>query len=148
MKKQDNNFIDNNNIYSSYRIGEHWQFAVEIEDNDIVSNIGVNLHIKGEKPTTTRTVQDYESGTFTADLTQINCLKNSIDYNIDTVKKWNDFIKGDNPFLLKSHKGDVWIINVSDNPSRVYETSYPELSVKISYSWVQVDNINKSLVKG
>lgn len=148
LKKQDNNFIDNNNIYSSYRIGEHWQFAVEIEDNDIVSNIGVNLHIKGEKPTTTRTVQDYESGTFTADLTQINCLKNSIDYNIDTVKKWNDFIKGDNPFLLKSHKGDVWIINVSDNPSRVYETSYPELSVKISYSWVQVDNINKSLVKG
>ena len=54
-----------------YAISECWEFITGMTDNDITSNIGLAVHTgTGIKPKTTRTVTDYESGSFSADLLQ------------------------------------------------------------------------------
>ena len=48
--------------------------------------------------------------------------------------------------MLKSHKCDVWIINISDNPTRIYDsTSVLELT-NIKYDWIEVEDINDVII--
>jgi hypothetical protein len=132
-----------------YKISDTWHFIANISDNDIVSNIGLAVHTgTGTKPKTTRTITDYESGAFSADLLTITCPHHSIIDNIDRVKAWNNFIKGQNEFLLKSHKGDVWVINISDNPTRIYDSTSVFGLTNIKYNWVEVENTGKVVIEG
>lgn len=130
-----------------YAISECWEFITGMTDNDITSNIGLAVHTgTGIKPKTTRTVTDYESGSFSADLLTINCPDGQIVDNIDRVKAWTKFIKGKNDFMLKSHKGDVWIINISDNPTRIYDSTSVLGLTNIKYDWIEVEDINDVII--
>ena len=82
----------------------------------------------------------YETGSFTTQLVTLDCATDKIYDNIEKVKKWTQFITDDCLFLLKSDKGDVWVVAISDNPSRQYDESVDDIITTISYSWTEVDS--------
>ena len=49
-------------------------------------------------------------------------------------------------FLLKSNKGDVWIVCVSDNPTRIYDSSVAGVPTTVTYAWVEVEDIDNIVI--
>lgn len=122
-----------------YRPVETWYFKTSPQDASITQNLGISLYdTTNGMPLITRTQKEYESGTFTIDLMQLSCPDNEIKDNISFVKKWTKFINGENDFLYKNPKGDVWIINVSGNPSRSYSYGSQYMETTVTYEWVQI----------
>ena len=131
----------NRNVYQA---GETWRFVAGASPSDISYNLGIEQHIGTSRfPTTSRSNNKYDSGTFTAQLFTVECPTNTIRDDIERVELWQRFISGDNPFLLKSYKGDVWIVNITNSPTRQYEEGKPKIWTTVSYDWVQVDDIRK-----
>lgn len=133
---------DNKYSKTTYTIGDTWNFEVSPNSNDISTNIGSYLYEgTNSMPTVTRNDKEYESSTFTLDLMQFECPNGIVKDDIKYVKKWVNFITGQNDFLLKTPKGDVWIVEITnDNPSRNYSFGSEIISTNITYSWVQVQN--------
>ena len=123
-----------------YILGETWKFISAIESGDIIHNLGLTVHTGTSAfPTVTRTNNNYQSGSFTADLLSLECPSGKIYDDIEKVNRWIKFINGDNPFILKSDKGDVWIIAISENTSRRYDETTSLVLTNVSYSWVEID---------
>lgn len=123
-----------------YVLGETWRFISSIDSGDITHNLGLTVHTGTSAfPTVTRTNNTYQSGSFIANLLSVECPSEKIYDDIEKVNRWIKFINGDNPFILKSDKGDVWIIAISENTSRRYDESTPWILTNVSYSWVEID---------
>ena len=132
---------------TAYTIGETWHFVAGAEPSDISHNLGIVQHTgTSAYPTTSRANTKYESGTFTSQLMTVQCPANTIVDDIERVERWQKFINGDNPFLLKSDKGDVWIVNVTNTPTRQYDEKTLNKWTTVSYEWVQVDDVNKAYI--
>ena len=69
---------------------------------------------------------------------EIECPSGNIIDNIQKVKRWDKFINDDCLFILRSDKGDVWIIAISENTSRSYDESVEPILTTASYSWTEV----------
>ena len=138
-KKQSNlleSFVCNK---TPYKVGDTWNFIAEIDSGDITHNINRNVHVGTSKyPVVTTGENCYQSGSFTADLLSLYCPSGEIYDNISKVNKWIKFINDDCLFILKSDKGDVWIVAISDNTTRIYDESVDQILTKVSYSWVEV----------
>lgn len=132
---------------NQYTVGETWHFISDINSGDIAHNLGLVTHVgTSTYPTVSRTNNAYESGSFSANLLSLICPSGEIYDDIEKVNRWKKFINGDNLFLLKSDKGDVWIISISENISRTYDESTYRVLTSVSYSWVEVMNINDVLI--
>ena len=132
---------------NTYRAGETWRFVCGNQPSDITHNLGIVQHTgTSEYPTTSRANNKFENGTFTTNLLTVNCPGNQIVDNIERVERWKKFINGDNPFLLKSNKGDVWIVNVTGTPTRQYEESKNPILTTVSYEWVETDNVRHAYI--
>lgn len=130
-----------------YEIGETWYFISAVDAGSITQNLGIVSHIGTSKmPTTSRTNNKYQSGSFSADLFSIKCPNNEIVDDISRVNRWNKFISDDNAFLLKSSKGDVWIINIVNNPARTYQSEVRDFT-NVTYDWIEVDNTDNVYIK-
>ena len=124
-----------------YKVGDTWRFYAAIDSGEIASNLNRNVHVgTSTYPTISGTNNKYQSGTFTTDLVTLECSTDQIYDNIEKVNKWLRFITDDCLYILKSDKGDVWIIAISDNPSRSYDESVDDIITKVSYSWTEVDS--------
>lgn len=134
--------------YTNYRVTDTWNFITGINEGSITTNTNRQSHAGAYKYAQfTNDNNFYESGTFTANLLEIDCPNGSIIYDdIKKVQAWNDFIYNHSAFLLKSAKGDVWIVSIVNNPSRQYE-NYINLPTLITYEWVQIANTNKVIIK-
>ena len=127
-----------------YYIGETWHFVAGIDSGSITTNLNRTLHVGTSKmPTVTGTNNKYQSGTFSTNLLSIECPDESMYDNIEKVDRWQRFINDDCLFILKSDKGDVWIIAISDNTSRTYDESADPILTNVSYSWVEVEEADK-----
>lgn len=126
-----------------YKVGDTWTFYSAIDSGEIVSNLGRTVHVgTSTYPSVTGTNNKYQSGTFSTDVVTLDCTSEKIYDNIEKVRAWLDFITDDCLFILKSDKGDVWIVAISDNPSRSYDESVDDIITKVSYSWTEVDSPN------
>ena len=76
----------------------------------------------------------------------VDCPGATLRDDIEKVELWQKFISGDHPFLLKSYKGDVWIVNIINTPTRQYEEGKPKIWTTVTYEWVQVDDIHKAYI--
>lgn len=122
-----------------YVVGETWKFISDIDSGDIAHNLGLNVHVgTSALPTVTRTNNNYQSGSFRTRIMSLECPSGEIYDNIEKVERWNKFITGDNAFILRSDKGDVWIVAISDNPSRTYDETFNPILTSVAYSWVEV----------
>lgn len=130
-----------------YQIKDTWNFECEVKDNNITTVLNIQTNeSSGQRPITTRDGTDYESGSFSAMLYTLDC---SIGEYVDTfakVKAWKKFISQDCLFMLKSPKGDVWYIAVSDNPTRQYDNSYNELPTTVTYNWIESEDTDKVII--
>lgn len=124
-----------------YKVGDTWLFQASIDSGDITCNLGRNTHVgTSTYPTISGTNNKYESGTFTTQLVTLECATDTIYDDIEKVKKWTNFITDDCLYILKSDKGDVWIVAISENPSRQYDESVNDIITTVSYSWTEVDS--------
>ena len=132
---------------NAYSPIETWNFATIPDSNDIISNLGINLYDgTNGMPLLTRINKEYESSSFSLDLLQLKCDSGEVADDISLVKKWVKFINGDNDFMLKNPKGDVWIIEVTGAPSRAYEYGTDIMVTTIKYDWVQVADTDKTAI--
>ena len=87
------------------------------------------------------------SGTFNGAIVQANCdgeVKWKDDINL--VKAWRDFITRDCIYLLRSQKGDVWVVNVIDNPTTTYDEKYKPITTSVSFNWAECASIDDIMV--
>ncbi len=131
-----------------FNIGTTWNFICNADGGSITNNMNSQIHVgTSAYAQTSRDNTKYESGSFTANLLTLQCPDLEVIDDIQRVKQWTKFITENYMFLLKSHKGDVWVVNISDNPSRSYEESTRYTLTNITYNWVEVADLNKIIVR-
>lgn len=139
MTLKDTNILTTVFAKTPYVVGETWHFLSAINSGDITTNLGINVHVgTSAYPTVTRTKNKYQIGSFTAHILELECPSTNIIDNIDKVKRWDKFINDDCLFILRSDKGDVWVIAISENTSRSYDESVEPILTTASYSWTEV----------
>lgn len=126
----------------NFKIGDTWQFVCEIENTTVINNLDRMIHVGyNQYISSTSTNVNYMSGTLSAVLGYINCAERKFNDSIATVRAWRDFITQPKAFLLKSQKGDVWIINVTDNPQTTYDETHYSIPTTFTFSWAECMNI-------
>lgn len=130
-----------------FSIGDTWKFVGEIQDTTITNNLDRITHVGyGRYVSSTSTDVNYMSGTLSAMIGYVNCTTKEYVDNIALVRAWRKFITQKKPFLLKSQKGDVWIVNITDNPTTQYQENYHKIPTTFSFSWAESYNINEVVI--
>lgn len=133
-------------IENWYETQDTWHFICDIEDTTMTHNYDKHLQVGyGRYPAMTSTETDYLTGTLTAMLGKINCATKEFEDTIALVKAWRKFISQPCPFLLKSPKGDIWIVNITD-ASTSYDESTPNKYTTFSFSWAECDSIDNAIL--
>lgn len=122
----------------NYKIGQCWKFVGEIEDSTITQNINRATHVGlGNYSSVSSTDVNYSSGTLSAMIGAVDCSDRKYKDTIDMVNAWRKFITKNSIFLLKSQKGDVWVVNISDSPNVTYGEDYIDIPTTFSFSWAE-----------
>jgi hypothetical protein len=121
-----------------YRTGDQWKFVGEIQDTTITQNTDKYLHVGyNTYPSLTSTQTNYMSGTLSAMIGYVQCTTKTYVDDIDLVRAWRDFITRPTIYMLKSQKGDVWIVNVTENPTTTYSEMERQIPTTFSFSWAE-----------
>lgn len=130
-----------------YIKGDTWKLMAGIEDTDNIQNLNNVLHVGfGKYATSTSTENNYMNGTLTASLGNMSCSRKTFEDDIEVVKAWRRFIAQDCMFVLKSQKGDVWLIRIVDSSSTKYNESVTRIPVDFTFSWVECGDVDSILV--
>lgn len=122
-----------------YYIGDTWRFTTDIQNTTVTQNINRYLHVGyGQYPTTSSTDINYMSGTLSGMIGYMNCTTKEYVDDITLVRQWREFITRPSMFMLKSQKGDVWFVNITDNPTTEYQEDYHKIPTTFSFNWVEV----------
>lgn len=126
-----------------YTVSDVWHFVGDINDTTITQNRDTILHVgAAQYPIASNTDTNYMSGTLSAMIGYVNCETKEYVDNITLVNAWRKFITQDKIYLLKSQKGDVWVVNIIDNPETTYQENYYKIPTTFSFSWAECCNIN------
>lgn len=134
-----------------YKVGDSWKFVGDVQNSTITQNLDRAIHVGyGTYPVQTMTNTKYMSGTVTAMLGYVDCktIYGTREYedNINLVRAWRDFITRPSIFMLKSQKGDVWIVNAVDNPTVTYDETIKQMPTTISFNWNECCDINDIII--
>ena len=129
-----------------YSIGDTWNFYTELNEPTITQQNDFQVHNgTAQYGQISRGNNNYDSGTFTSNIIEMECPDKIIYDDIDKVQKWKKFIYDNEAFLLKSSKGDVWIVGITDSPTRQYEQGINEPTI-VSYNWIEIDDVRKAII--
>lgn len=129
----------NKDFAGRYKAEDTWRFTADIKTSTITQNIDRYLHIGyGQYPVTSSTDINYLTGTLTGMLGYVNCETKEYTDDITLVREWRKFIAQPIMFMLKSQKGDVWFINIIDNPTTEYQEDHHKFPTSFSFNWVEV----------
>ena len=121
-----------------YKIGNQWKFVGEVQDTTVTQNTDRYLHVGyATYPTLTLTKTNYMSGTLSAMNGYVNCTTHKYVDDIDLIRAWREFITRPTIYMLKSQKGDVWIVNVTDNPTTTYQEMIKGIPTTFSFNWTE-----------
>jgi hypothetical protein len=124
-------------------VKECWKFIGETQDTTINQNIDRVTHVGHGKYTAVSSGEpNYASGTLTALLAYISCPNNEFKDTVNMVIAWRKFITSNNMFLLKSPKGDVWIVNVTDIPTTTYQEDNDVKPTTFTFSWSECCSVD------
>lgn len=128
-----------------FEVGKCWKFIGEVDDSTVTQNINRTTQIGHSRYTCSSSGSaNYASGTLSVDLAYVSCPDGEYMDTINMVRAWREFITQNTVFLLKSHKGDVWIVNITDSPTTTYEEKIPCVPTRISFNWAEcmgLDNV-------
>lgn len=126
-----------------------WKFVGEIQDTTVTNNLDRVTHVGYNRYiASTSTEVNYMSGTLSAMLGYVDCATKKYFDTIALVRAWRKFITQQKAFLLKSQKGDVWVVNITDNPSTQYSEMIRELPTTFTFSWAEVYSIDDIEIYG
>lgn len=138
---ENSNFF--NRIYT-ISAGDIWKFSAEVEDTTIVQNTNKTLHVgSAQYPLISHSDTQYMSGTLTAMLGHMNCETSEFVDNIELITAWRKFITRDAEYLLKSPKGDIWVVGITDSPSTSYDESSVDILTKFTFSWAELRSVKE-----
>lgn len=130
-----------------YAVTNHWSFALDLTADSIVQNQDISIHESLSKfPQRTIGKNNYVTGGITCLLGNIDCQTEDYVDNYDKVVKWNQFITQDCPFMLKSPKGDVWVVTIDSSTERSYEQLSSQIPTQITFKYTQIDDIKNIIV--
>ena len=75
-------------------------------------------------------------------ISDINPTDAKITDSIYKVQAWNKFISENELFVLKNPKGDVWVVSITENPTRKYDYSNKLMQTTINFSFTECMDIN------
>lgn len=131
----------------TYTIGDCWKFVGEVEDVTVSQNISRTVHVgTGRYASVSSGDTNYASGTLSAMIGAVDCTTKKYMDTIDMVKAWREFITQNGVFLLKSQKGDVWVVNITDVPTTTYQEDAPSIPTTFSFSWAECLPLEKVFV--
>lgn len=132
-----------------YKPNDIWKFVGEIQDTTVTNNLDRVTHVGYNRyVASTSTEVNYMSGTLSAMLGYVDCTTQKYVDTIALVRAWRKFITQQKAFMLKSQKGDVWIVNVTDNPSTQYSEMIKALPTTFTFSWAEIYDISDVEVWG
>ena len=138
---ENSNFF--NRIYT-ISAGDIWKFSAEVEDTTIVQNTNKTLHVgSAQYPLISHSDTQYMSGTLTAMLGHLDCATSEYADNIELLTAWRKFITRDTEYLLKSPKGDIWLVGITDSPSTSYDESSVDILTKFTFSWAELRSVKE-----
>lgn len=145
--KEDSDVVYHLNARTNKKIqfetGDTWKFFIDLADTTVTNNLDRMTHVGyGRYVSSTSTNVNYMSGTLSAMIGYIDCTTKEYTDTIALVNAWRKFITQNKPFLLKSQKGDVWVVNITDNPTTTYQETYRGTPTTISFSWAECYHIN------
>lgn len=144
----DDETVQGNDRKATFEVGDVWKFIAEINDTTITSNLDRQVHVNySQYISTTSTNTNYLSGTLSAMIGNINCTTKEYTDDIAVVKAWRKFITQPKPFLLKTQKGDVLVVNITDNPQTEYQENYYKIPTRFTFSWSEICSVNDINVK-
>lgn len=130
-----------------YFYGDTWYFEAEIEDTTMTQNINSVLHYGyGQYSSVSNADTNYLSGSVSGMLGHLNCTTKEYIDDIQTVTEWRKFISQKCLYILRSQKGDVWLVNIVDNPTTEYQENYNKFPTRFNFSWAECGNINDILI--
>ncbi len=130
-----------------YKQGDTWKFMCDIDDTDNQQNLNRQMHIgNGKYSTATKTDNNYMTGKLSGYIGYMNCSSKEFEDDIEVVKAWRRFLAQDAIYVLRSPKGDVWLVNIVDNAVTKYEESTPRIPVQFTFSWAECGNIEDYLI--
>lgn len=131
--------------YRHYTAIKTWNIELDVQNQDIVNNLNRVTHIGlAQLPTVSMNDVNYITSGLSGLASYIRCSDNEIIDDIGNVEEWRKFITGKNPFLLKSPKGDVLFVHITDNPSTHYDDK--TYLTNISFNYVETEKINNIVV--
>ena len=68
--------------------------------------------------------------------------------SIDKYLEWKDFVNNGNPKLLKDYKGNIWIVQILENPTAKNADNSKEQIYTISFNWVEIMDWKKYPILG
>lgn len=123
-----------------YFAGDIWKFTADIQNTTITQNINRYLHIGyNQYPTTSSFDVNYMSGTLSGMIGYLDCVTKSYVDDITLVRQWRKFITQPTMFMLKSQKGDVLFVNITDNPTTEYQEDHYKIPASFSFNWVETE---------
>lgn len=130
-----------------YAIGDCWKFVGEIQDTTITQNTNRVTHVgAGGYTSESMTNINYSSGTLSAMIGAVDCTTMKYKDTIDMIKAWRQFITKNSIFMLKSQKGDVMIVNVSDAPSTSYSEMENDIPTTFTFNWNECMSVNDIII--
>ena len=134
-----------------YRIGDSWKFIGEVQNTTVTQNTDRAIHVGyGTYPNLTLTKTNYMTGSVSAMLGYVDCVTSygtrKYEDNIDLVKAWRDFITRPSIYMLKSQKGDVWIVNITDNITTTYDETNKIMPTTITFNWAECCSVNDLII--
>lgn len=131
-----------------YSIGDCWKFVGEIDDVTITQNINRVAHVgTGNYSSVSMDDVNYASGSLSAMIGAVDCTDKKYKDTVDMVKAWREFITKNSVFMLKSQKGDVWIVNITESPSTTYSEMERDIPTTFQFNWAECMDLNKVLIK-
>lgn len=131
----------------NFYTGNTWKFVGDIQSTTITNNLDRITHTGyGKYVSSTSTNLNYLSGTLSAMIGYVNCTTKKYIDDIALVTAWRKFITQPKSFLLKTQKGDVLIVNITDSPNTQYQEDSPTIPTTFSFSWAESYDIDDVLI--
>lgn len=130
-----------------YAIGDCWKFVGEVQDTTVSQNTNRVAHVgAGRYTSLSMTDTNYSSGSLSAMIGAVDCTSKQYKDTIDMVRAWREFITKNSVFLLKSQKGDVWVVNVVDTPSTSYSEMENGIPTTFAFDWAECMSVSDIII--
>ena len=136
---------DNGTHYGSkrFQLGESFTFTCDISSSAIESVRDKALYkTQSTYPVSLGGSSLYQQGSFEAILGTVE----KIEQTADEISAWTDFITSHEKYLLKTDSGDVFIVTITDNPSRTYGSAAELGITRIRYGWAQCEDTSRAVI--